>query len=222
MGHAHTPLFTAATLLRLPSLQMPSHFSQILNFILQSFNLENTHTNNDIVRSRFSIWGNFLSTLFSMFHNYSYSSKIIVWKQAEHRLGLPLYTVHCVIISINSWLFCDRIILLRDFKSGFSYCLFCFPSGLSLYHWRRRSTLFFYFSLNYKKGWVYTAGLARRVCNWNIPVNHMATAHLFINEGLVVLPGSGWLIKFSLTMDCIIWKNKAPAKTSYIRNRFLV
>lgn len=117
MGHAHTPLFTAATLLRLPSLQMPSHFSQILNFILQSFNLENTHTNNDIVRSRFSIWGNFLSTLFSVFHNYSYSSEIIVWKQAEHRLGLPLYTVHCVIISINSWLFCDQIILLTEISS---------------------------------------------------------------------------------------------------------
>lgn len=118
VGRAHTPLFTAATLLRLPSLQMPSYFSQILNFILQSFNLENTHTNNDIVRSRSSIRGNFLSTLFSVIHNYSYSSEITVWKQAEHRLGLPLYTVQCVIISINSWLFHNRIILLTDISRG--------------------------------------------------------------------------------------------------------
>jgi len=118
VGHAHTPLFTAATLLRLPSLQMPSHFSQILNFILQSFNLENTHTNNDIIRSRSSIRGNFLSAPFSVIHNYSYSSETTVWKQAEHRLGLPLYTVQCVIISINSWLFHNRIILLTEISRG--------------------------------------------------------------------------------------------------------
>ena len=53
-----------------------------------------------------------------MIHDYSCSSEITVWKQAEHRLGLPLYIIQCVIISINSWLFYNRIILLTEISRG--------------------------------------------------------------------------------------------------------
>lgn len=37
-------------------------------------------------------------------------------------------------------------------------------------------------------------------------------ADLFINVGLMVLPRSGWLVQLPLTVDCVVWKNKAPAK----------
>lgn len=54
-GHgagARSPLLAADTVVRLPSLQVPPHFSQILNFILQSFDLENMSSNHHIPKSR--------------------------------------------------------------------------------------------------------------------------------------------------------------------------
>lgn len=109
----------------------------------------------------------------------------------------------------------------------FSHTLFCFQTGWSLYLQGKINTLLRYFSRwchckkNNKINEVDThralpaaVELASRVCLWTTPSNHTAVANLFINVRFVVLPGSGRLIQFSLTVDCIIWENKAPAKTN--------